>query len=112
MKPLKLKAKPKAVSPPKYTDLSQVMDYTVPFGLIYSGVENDSYFDVLYECGVRDFLMSYHYIQNRHLSLSSRFSDKKVRLFIDSGAHTYQNDPKYASVTVEEWEEHLKKYLR
>lgn len=114
MKPLKLKAKskPKEPSTPKYTDLSQVMDYTVPFGLIYSGVENDSYFDVLYECGVRDFLMSYHYIQNRHLSLSQRFSDKKVRLFIDSGAHTYQNDPKYASVTVEEWEEHLKKYLR
>lgn len=97
---------------PKYSDLSQVINYNVPFELIYSGVENDSYFDILYECGIRNFLMSYHYIQNKHISFAKRFENKKVRLFIDSGAHTYQNDPKYQEVTVEEWENHLQKYLR
>lgn len=97
---------------PQYTDLSQVMDYKVPFELIYSGVENDSYFDILYECGIRNFLMSYHYIQNKHISFAKRFENKKVRLFIDSGAHTYQNDPKYQEVTIDEWEKHLQKYLK
>lgn len=95
-----------------YANLDEVMDFSVPFELIYSGVENDSYFDILYDLGIRNFLMSYHYICNRHLSLKKRFeNEESIRLFIDSGAHTYQNDPKYAEYGVDYWEEHLKKYL-
>ena len=96
---------------PMYTDLRQIMDYTKPFEIIYSGVENESYYDILYDLGIRNFLMSYHYIHSKHIDMR-RFENSNVRLFIDSGAHTYQNDPKYADMTLEYWEEHLSKYLR
>ena len=33
----------------EYADLRSVMDYTIPFELIYSGVENESYYDILYD---------------------------------------------------------------
>lgn len=109
---MKLIKKPKKLSENMYANLDEVMDFSVPFELIYSGVENDSYFDILYDLGIRNFLMSYHYICNRHLSLKKRFeNEESIRLFIDSGAHTYQNDPKYAEYGVDYWEEHLKKYL-
>ena len=72
----------------EYADLRSVMDYTIPFELIYSGVENESYYDILYDMGVRNFLMSYHYIQNKHINMAQRFEGQNVRLFIDSGAHT------------------------
>jgi hypothetical protein len=97
---------------PKYADLKSVMNYTVPFELIYSGVENESYYDILYDMGIRNFLMSYHYIQNKHIKMNERFTGKSVRLFIDSGAHTYQNDPKYLDYDVDYWEKHLQSYLR
>lgn len=96
---------------PEYADLRQVMDYKKPFEIIYSGVENESYYGILYDMGIRNFLMSYHYIQSKHIDMR-RFQDSDVRLFIDSGAHTYQNDPKYADLTLEYWESHLAKYLR
>ena len=100
-----------SVDEPMYTDLRQIMDYTKPFEIIYSGVENESYYDILYDLGIRNFLMSYHYIHSKHIDMK-RFEDSNVRLFIDSGAHTYQNDPKYADMSIEYWEEHLSKYLR
>ena len=93
------------------TSLRDIMDFSQLFRIIYSGVENESYYDILYNMGIRNFLMSYHYIQNKHISMS-RFKEADVRLMIDSGAHTYQNDPKYADVSVEEWENHLQKYLK
>lgn len=100
-------------SQPKYNNLYDVINHKVPFELIYSGVENDSYFDILYDMGVRNFLMSYHYIQNKHIDIKKRFSNlAKIRLFIDSGAHTYQNDPKYAEYDENYWEQHLQKYLK
>lgn len=100
-------------SPQKYDNLYDVINHNVPFELIYSGVENDSYFDILYDMGVRNFLMSYHYIQNKHINIRKRFANlAKIRLFIDSGAHTYQNDPKYAEYDENYWEQHLQKYLK
>lgn len=96
----------------EYADLRSVMDYTTPFELIYSGVENESYYDILYDMGVRNFLMSYHYIQNKHINMAQRFEGQNVRLFIDSGAHTYQNDPKYQDYDIDYWEKHLQGYLR
>lgn len=98
---------------PKYKDLRQIMNYKVPFEMIYSGVENELYFNILYSKGIRNFLMSYHYVQSKHLSFQKRFEGlESIRLFIDSGAHTYQNDIKYQETTVEEWEKHLQGYLR
>ena len=104
-----IKAKSKDTS----GNLYDIIDHTTPFELIYSGVENDSYFDVLYDMGVRNFLMSYHYIQNKHINVPKRFEKlAKIRLFIDSGAHTYQNDPKYAEYDEKYWENHLQNYLK
>lgn len=96
----------------RYGNLDEVMNFTVPFELIYSGVENESYFNILYGMGVRNFLMSYHYIQTKHINMSRFDSLDNVRLFIDSGAHTYQNDPKYSEYGLDYWEDHLQKYLK
>lgn len=114
MKRKKVEVKEVGGTPQKtYANLNEVMNFDVPFELIYSGVENDSYFDILYDMGIRNFLMSYHYICNKHINMEKRFADEKnIRLFIDSGAHTYQNDPKYSEYGVDYWEDHLKKYLR
>lgn len=113
-KPVKkvVKRKNNLTEPPKYESLRDVMDITRTFKLIYSGVENESYYDVLYECGVRNFLMSYHYLQTKHVNMAERFGDKDVHLFIDSGGYTYRVDPKYSEYSIQDWENHIAKYLR
>ena len=98
---------------PKFHNLDEVMDRTHPFSIIYSGVENRSYFNGCYDMGVRNFLMSFHYLQNSKEPLSVRLKDHEdIRLFIDSGAYTYWCDPKYAEKTVDFWEKHLQNYLK
>lgn len=117
---MKLKKVNKAVEAPvgektevkNHSSLKDVMDFNRPFNIIYSGVEQESYFKILYDMGIRNFLMSYHYLQNRHISMQKQYGGLGIKFFIDSGAHTYQNDPKYADYDVDYWEEHLKKYLR
>jgi len=105
MKKLKLKK-----IKPKKKNLRDIMDRDKPFTIFYSGVENDNYYGQVYNLGVRDFLMSYHYVEGKDLrSKLSGMSD--VKLFIDSGAHTYQQDPKYADMTIEYWENRIKEYL-
>ena len=95
----------------KYSSLEEVMDKNRPFNIIYSGVEQESYFQVLYDMGIRNFLMSFHYLQNKHINMEKTYGNLGIKFFIDSGAHTYQNDPKYADYDIEYWENHLKKYL-
>ena len=95
-----------------YSSLEDVMDKTRLFNIFYSGVEQESYFNILYDMGIRNFLISFHYVQNRHLSMQQMYGGKGVKFFVDSGAHTYQNDPKYADYDLDYWENHLKKYLR
>lgn len=94
---------------PKFTDLRQVMDYTRPLSIFYSGVEYESYLDILYDLGIRNFLMSYEYLKGKGHGQLKKYPD--MHLFIDSGAYTYQNDPKYESYTVEQWEEQIVTYL-
>lgn len=94
---------------PKYTSLDAVMDYSRDFSIFYSGVENNTYFEGCYDMGIRNFLMSYHYIRSRHLSFSDYLG---ISLFIDSGAHTYQNDSKYCEISEEDWEKHVAKYIK
>lgn len=94
-----------------YSSLDEVMDKTRTFNIFYSGVEQETYFNILYDEGIRNFLMSYHYLQTKGVSLGKTYQDKGIKFFIDSGAHTYQQDPKYSEYTVDYWEEHLKKYL-
>ena len=94
-----------------YSSLTDVMDYSREFSLFFSGVENDTYFQGCYDMGIRDFLMSYHYLQKSKIPMHAKYSGLGIKFFIDSGAHTYQNDPKYLDVGVDYWEEHIKRYL-
>lgn len=93
-----------------YTDLHQVMDYTRPLTIFFSGVEYESYLDILYDLGVRNFLMSYEYLKGKGNFVLKKYKD--VHIFIDSGAYTYQSDPKYESYTVEQWEDQIEEYLK
>ena len=88
------------------------MDHTRDMSMFYSGVEQETYYRVLREMGVENFLVSYHYVQNTRLNLKERFGGSAISLFVDSGAHTYQNDAKYLDRTVEDWEAHIARYLR
>lgn len=94
----------------KYTDLHQVMDYTRPLTIFFSGVEYESYLDILYDLGIRNFLMSYEYLRTKGSFVLKKYTD--VRIFIDSGAYTYMNDPKYDNYTVAQWEEQIEAYLK
>ena len=91
-------------------DIRDIVDYNRPFNIFYSGVEDQNNFNILYDMGVRNFLMSYHYIQNKHLDVKV-YENKGVKFFIDSGAYTYQMDPKYQDTTIEEWEKQIVRYL-
>ena len=112
----KIKLKPKeavkkAVET-KHVNLREIIDWSHQFQMIYSGVENDVYFDLLYGMGIRDFLMSHYYITKKRISLHKRFEGKEAtRLFIDSGAYTYMSDIEFKDVTVPEWEKKLVGYL-
>lgn len=91
--------------------LHDIMDKDKLYTMIYSGVENEDYFKLLYDLGIRDFLMSYHYINEKNISMD-KYEGLGIKFFIDSGAHTYQNDPKYQDYPIEYWENHLKNYLK
>ena len=96
---------------PKYTDLREIMDYDRQFTMFYSGVESENYFKGCYDMGVRDFLMSYHYLQKSRVPLNKKYGDLGIKIFIDSGAYTYQADPKYREFTPEPWEKQIVDYL-
>ena len=98
-----------STTPAKYTDLRQVMDYTRPLSIFYSGVEYETYLDILYNLGIRNFLMSYEYLKGKGYGQIKKYPD--MHLFIDSGAYTYITNPEYESYTVEQWEEQIHEYL-
>ncbi len=100
---------PKKVEEKKYDNIRDVMDYTKDFSIYFSGVENKAYFDGCYEMGVRNFLMSYHYLQGT--TLKTKLSGTDVKLLIDSGAYTYQVDPTFREKEPEFWESLIKRYL-
>ena len=94
----------------KYTNIRDIVDYSRPFNIFYSGVEDENNLNILYDMGIRNFLMSYHYIQNKHLDIN-KYKEMGIKFFIDSGAYTYQMDSKYWDIGVEEWEKIIKRYL-
>lgn len=96
---------------PAYSSLDEVMDKSRDIAFFYSGVEYSNYLEGCYDMGIRNFLMSYHYLSGRGLKgIFDVYPD--IHLFVDSGAFTYTTDAKYAERTVAEWEEHIQKYLR
>lgn len=94
----------------KYNNLREVMDLNRPFYMMYSGVEDERNFHLLYDLGIRNFLISYQYVQRKHMSVSM-YEDMGIKFFVDSGAYTYQVDPKYAEYTIEDWEKQIVRYL-
>lgn len=111
---LKKKTVP-APEPPSVSggkDLREIMDYSKEFTMFFSGVESDAYFNGCYDMGVRDFLMSYEYLKNSRHNLHDKYESHGVKIFIDSGAYTYQMDNKYRERSAAEWEKHIEGYLR
>lgn len=90
--------------------LGDVIDKTRNFSMLYSGVEDDKNFNILYDLGIRNFLMSYHYVQTKNLDVAM-YEERGVKFLIDSGAFTYMSNPKYNDYTIEQWEAHIEKYL-
>lgn len=91
--------------------LEDAIDKTRDFAMFFSGVEYKNYLDIVYSEGVRDFLMSYEYVQTKSKQALDEYRKMGIKIFIDSGAFTYQNDPKYQEYTVEQWEAQIKRYL-
>lgn len=100
-----------SVDKTKYTDLREVMDIQRPFSMLFSGVEDDKNFQLLYDMGIRNFLISFHYIQKKHLDVS-RYEEMGIKFFVDSGAFTYITNLEYQDYTLEQWEDLIKRYLK
>ena len=75
---------------PKYRDLREVMDLNRPLSMMFSGVEDDKNFQILYDMGIRNFLISYHYVQKKHLN-TSKYEEMGVKFFVYSCAFTYMS---------------------
>lgn len=90
--------------------LNETIDKSRLFTMIYSGVESRKYFDVLYDMGIRDFLISYHYIKNKSFD-ADYFRSLGIRFFVDSGAYTFINNEKFQNQSKEFWEEYICEYL-
>lgn len=99
------------VSTKKYNSLREVMDLQRPFSMLYSGVEDDSNFQILYDMGIRNFLISFHYVQKKHLS-TTKYEEMKVKFFVDSGAFTFISNLEFQDYTIEQWEKYIESYLR
>ena len=95
----------------KFNRLGDVIDKTRNFSMLYSGVEDDKNFNILYDLGIRNFLMSYHYVQSKNLDVDM-YQSKGIKFLIDSGAFTYMSNPNYQNNTIEQWEKHIEGYLR
>ena len=80
----KIKSNNNVETPKKYKDLREVMDLTRNFSMMYSGVEDESNFQILYDMGIRNFLISFHYVQKKHLSIQ-KYEEMGVKFFVDSG---------------------------
>lgn len=96
---------------PKYNSLREVMDLERPFSMMFSGVEDDSNFQILYNMGIRNFLISFHYVQKKHLN-TSKYEEMGVKFFVDSGAFTFISNLEFQDYTIEQWEKYIESYLR
>lgn len=96
---------------PKYNSLREVMDLNRPFNMMFSGVEDDKNFQILYDMGIRNFLISFHYVQKKHLN-TSRYEEMGIKFFVDSGAFTFISNLEFEDYTIEQWEKYIETYLR
>ena len=95
----------------KYNSLREVMDLQRPFCMMFSGVEDDKNFQLLYDMGIRNFLISFHYVQKKHLS-TSKYEEMGIKFFVDSGAFTFISNSEFQDYTIDQWESYIESYLR
>lgn len=95
----------------KYNSLREVMDLERPFNMMFSGVEDDKNFQILYDMGIRNFLISFHYVQKKHLS-TSKYEEMGIKFFVDSGAYTFISNLEFQDYTIEQWESYIESYLK
>ena len=95
----------------KYNSLREVMDLERPFCMMFSGVEDDKNFQILYDMGIRNFLISFHYVQKKHLS-TSKYEEMGIKFFVDSGAFTFISNLEFQDYTIEQWESYIESYLK
>ena len=107
----KLKKNVNAGVTPKYKDLKEVMDLKRPFNIMFSGVEDDNNFQVLYDMGIRNFLISFFYVQRKHLK-TQKYEEMGIKFFVDSGAFSFITNIEFQDKSVEEWEQYIESYLR
>lgn len=85
-----------------------------PTHIIISGVESDKYWNIVVDqCGIRNVLMSYHYLQKKGSGfLKERLTKTPdVKILIDSGAHTfYAKIDEFSKKPDSFWEDYLTKY--
>lgn len=93
-------------------DLKDIVDRTRPFSILFSGVETKQYYDILVKHGVKNFLMSYHYVIEKSVDMN-KYRYANVKFFIDSGVFTYLTNENFKGkeIPIEFWEEKIQDYL-
>lgn len=91
--------------------LYDIVDHNRLFSMLYSGVEDENNFNILYDMGIRNFLISYHYVQKKRTSMS-QYKEMGIKFFVDSGAFTYINSLEYKDYSIEQWEDQIKHYIK
>lgn len=90
--------------------IRDITDLKRPFTMLYSGVEDEKNFHLLYDLGIRDFLISYQYVQRKRMDME-KYTSMGIKFFVDSGAFTYLTNSEYEDWSVEDWEKQIKRYL-
>ncbi len=82
--------------------------------VFYSGTEGAQHFQACIDAGCKRLLISYLYLEKSDLSLIKKRKKKypELEYMIDSGAHSIQSDKqKYASWSLQDFENYLKRYV-
>lgn len=96
---------------PKYNSLREVMDLNRPFNMMFSGVEDEKNFQILYNMGIRNFLISFHYVQKKRLN-TQKYEEMGIKFFVDSGAFTFITNLGFEEYSIEDWEKYIETYLK
>jgi len=90
-------------------------EHNDPTNVIISGLEPQKYWDIVVDkCEMQTVLMSYQYLKKSPKVLARRLEKHpNVKVFIDSGAHTFiANEAQYRDKPLEFWEEYLEGYTK
>lgn len=89
--------------------------FNIPTTIIISGVEPDRYWDIVVNQCKRDIvLMSYYYLQQKPKDFLKKRIEKapNVKVFIDSGAHTFMSKSGFEDKPLSFWENYAENYVQ